>query len=263
MSKRKHSELSYFTDDDDLEENYYDECSSSDSESELNDLNYEKNIIKTVNNRKKNKCSFDENLKNLEEWVYVNKKKPSMRSENEEEKRLWKFVKYQKYKIKNDKIRKEKKIEFEKIPFINERKNSNFEGKLLHLKEWKQKNNNKLPKLKSNDSEEKKLAKFVSRTKSSKDEKKIELLNEIYIIERCITRKSFDENYENLKKWIEKNGKVPKLYGEEEEKKLAQFIKSHNRVRSLSQNKNKIADLIKNYENKSYYDLNFDLKFEE
>jgi superfamily II DNA or RNA helicase len=164
------------------------------------------------------KFTFDENYYKLTKWIIRNDKLPSKYSNNSYEKKLGNFC----VNIRN--IYKRKKLNLEKISKLNKlpywywgKKEDFIEITYNKIKDWVY-NNQKIPSTSSNDPLEKKLGILCSniRTKEKKNiltkEQKLKF-NKIngwfWILNKNTTKKSFDENYNELIGWVNNNKKIP------------------------------------------------------
>lgn len=111
--------------------------------------------------------SFEESYNQLKEWIEKHQKLPNHHSTNKEEASLGNFCRLTKKKYKNDILDKDKT---KKMNELGEIWKWNQTDKILEkcnkLKEFMEKNNS-LPKINSNNEEEKKLAELATNLKTS------------------------------------------------------------------------------------------------
>lgn len=204
--------------------------------------------------------SFDENYNELIKWINEYKKIPLSQSKDLIEKQLGQFCNNQRVKKKKNKLSKHKIVQLEKIKIwywhndiIIERKP--FDEKYDELKKWTDKNK-KIPSMQSKNLIEKQLGTFCANQKSQRKQNKLDK-NKIENLEKLIgwswysdeikVKKLFDEQYDELVKWINENKKIPNKNNEDSiENLLGLFCqKQRNKKRVNKLDKNKISQLEK------------------
>lgn len=180
---------------------------------------------------------FVKRYEELKEWINKNNKIPSINSNDKIEKSLGIFCSLRRRNKKDNKLSNDKILLLEKLPKWYWNTDEIFMRHYEELKEWI-KNNNKIPSKRSNDSLEKKLGIFCSDKRYDKKNNKLSndkiillsSLNYWYWGDIKIKKiKTFEEQYEELKKWININNRIPNQHSvDSTEKSLGKFC-SHKR----------------------------------
>jgi hypothetical protein len=204
----------------------------------------------------------------LVQWINAGKDKilPSASSNDKIEKKLGSFCKTQQFMKKNNRLddNRIKQLDLieawkwsEKIILIQ-----SWEESFIELKEWIDCNiNKKIPRAKSTNKVEKRLGIFCSRQRIIKknnnlDVNKIKQLESIenwYWIDDTNNKKSWEENYTELKYWVEHNtnNKLPSAGSNNNlEKRLGIFCntqKANKKNNKLDDYKINQLELIKNW----------------
>jgi len=161
---------------------------------------------------------FNEKIDDLLKWVNDNNKIPSMMSKNRVERTLGSWCTSRRMDYKNNVLSEEKIKKLEQIPGWYWKRGDNFNKRCKDLQKWTN-NNEKLPSNRSQNPTEKQLGIWCShmRQKYKKgilSEKQIHDLNRIkhwYWDWADVDTKKFEESYTKLKKWVEKNNKIPSI----------------------------------------------------
>jgi uncharacterized Fe-S cluster-containing protein len=167
---------------------------------------------------------FDKHCIDLKRWIEINNKMPSETSKDIIEKKLGNFCSHQRQNKRQCKLTDEQIHKLEKINKWYWEMGNSFDENYEKLKQWIN-NNKKMPSTHSEDEQEKYLGNFCSNQRYKKkigklsDEqiKKLETLEKwFWSSEEIKVFKTFDENYEELKQWIDTNNKIPS-YGSKNE----------------------------------------------
>ena len=220
---------------------------------------------------------FDDNYSELVKWVEENKKIPSDHSKNNIEKKLWGWAANQKQNKKKNKLDKDKIDKLDKIKgwrWTDESRAiiKSFDDNYSELVKWIEENK-KIPSQSSENNIEKKLGNWTTTQKHNKknnklDKDKIDKLDKIkgwrWTDESRAIIKSFDDNYNELVKWIEENKKIPSQYSENNiEKRLGNWAttqKQNKKNNKLDKDKIDKLDKIKGWR---WIDESFDDNYSE
>jgi superfamily II DNA or RNA helicase len=202
------------------------------------------------------RLSFDERYEKLKEYIEKNDKLPSSTSKDKYEKHLGEWCVSRRKNKKENKLSKERKNKLDNLPFWYWEQADPFMDTYENLKKWVE-INNKLPSQKSKNREEKLLGSWCSskkiykkRGKLSDDKiKKLEYIDGWQWGENHIKKiKSFDEQYEKIKEYVKKNGKLPSLTSKnKEENQLGSWCASRRRDKKkgkLSEDKIKLCEKV-------------------
>lgn len=213
------------------------------------DLSKDQETVKNyvINVMEYKRRSFEERYDELVKWVEKNKRIPNSKAKNMNEKYIgiWCSNVRSYYRINKISYPTERVKKFEKIPgwYWNYHK-KNFEERFKELTEFVNKNDH-LPK-QNNNKDEKSLNEWIrSKKQQYKDKnisedqiKKLETVKhwtwDLEIVQKTI-KIEFDENLENLKKWLKDHNNVYPLRTSknETEKKLAQWMSGQRRSKQL------------------------------
>ena len=190
------------------------------------------------------KNSFDENFKNIKKWAKNNGNKiPSYASKDKHEKKMAMWCNLMKQQKKEHTISDYRIKKLETLKNWLWICNNKFEEAIEKLKKWIKKNK-KMPKLCSDDDDEKYLAKWCSNKKYKKNKLEKWKVKDLERIDGWIWTSTFEENAINYSNWVKKNKKNPTIKTDDpSEKKLAiwkQTIKQKNKKSELSKDKKKI-----------------------
>ncbi len=187
---------------------------------------------------------FDETYNRLKNWIEQNKRIPSNKSKNLEEKKLGQWCSHKRKDKNNNKLDENKIKKMEQLNGWYWNRDDIFDETYNRLKIWIDVNK-RVPLQKSKNVEEKKLGRWCSNKRNDKkinklDENKIKKLEQLngwfWNLDDI-----FDETYNRLKNWIDVNEKVPSQMSKNlEEKKLGIWC-SHKRkdkkINKLDENK--------------------------
>ncbi len=222
----------------------------------LVDLGLDKNQNEIWNNR----------YNKVKEFIEKNGRNPSINSKEKEEKKLGEWISTQKkgvlFKSKDkndDEISEEDKEKIQLLMDLGLDKNLNdiWNDRYNEVKEFIEKNLRK-PNFLSKEKEERKLWQWIETQKkgvlfknkdknddeiSEEDKKKIQLLIDLGLDKN--KDDIWNDRYNEVKEFIEKNGRNPiKKAKEKEEKKLGSWIKTQKSIGVLFKNKDKKAEEI-------------------
>ena len=193
---------------------------------------------------------FDDQYKQLSEWIILNKRFPRGNAEDPFERKMAHLATAFREKEREASLSDEKKHKLELITGWhwsdrNKKKYRDFQEKYDAIKIWIDKHN-RIPVAKSNDSQESIVGGLCNRLRNAyKDNKlnddQIKLFENISLwfwkADKII--KPFDETYEDLKKWMDINKRMPsKKSDDKEEKRLGCWCekrKQFNREKKLIQ----------------------------
>ncbi|AYV85350.1 MAG: superfamily II helicase [Satyrvirus sp.] len=204
---------------------------------------------------RKNK-SFDENYNELVLWIKNHDKIPLSHTKDNFEKRLAKWCHRQREHKKHNKLTAEQILQMEKISGwfwdINKIISLNFDENLDKVNIWVN-NNNKIPSNGSTNSEERYLGNWCAKQRRDKKLNKLNN-NQLKKLEKIKgwfwlgnDRKLFDDMYNEIKKWIMINKRLPTRNPTDEKEKRFNFWCAIQRGK---QQKNKLnSDQIKQLEN--------------
>lgn len=170
-----------------------------------------------INDENRTMETFNKNYSELKQWMNINNKVPNPHSKNITEKNLGLFYHRQRYNKKNGKLTKEKIKILEQIGGWEWEQRDFFDENYNKLKQWVE-INKKIPISSSKNELERTLGKFCDRQRNNKKngkltQEKITKLEQIdnwyWGNEEIKIFKTFDENYNELKQWVEVNNKIP------------------------------------------------------
>jgi hypothetical protein len=131
-----------------------------------------------------------------------------------------------------------------------------FDDRYDEFKQWVEENG-KMPSFTSEDELERELVSFYNNKREDKkndklSKDKIKLLEKIdewyWIQDDIMLQQTFDESYNDLKKWVEANGKIPSLTAKDEfERKLGSFCNNKRKDKKnnkLSEDQIKLLEII-------------------
>jgi superfamily II DNA or RNA helicase len=163
--------------------------------------------------------AFEEVYDELKKWVDNNSKLPNRNSRDKTERKLGTWCDNKRFNMKKNILNSEEIVNLEKISGWFWRKDDPFDKRYNELKEWIN-NNNRLPSSSSGDQYEKSLGYWCSDRRKNKkqgklSEYKIKKMKKIpgwfwSDTTKIVQIKTFNERYNELKKWIRKNKKLPK-----------------------------------------------------
>lgn len=193
------------------------------------------------------KNSFDENFKDVKKWIKNNNDKiPSYASKDKKEKKMAMWCNLMKRQKKEHKLSDYRIKKLETIKNWLWICNNKFEEVIEKLKKWVKKNK-KMPKLNSDNDEEKYLAKWCSNKRYKKNKLEQWKVKDLERIDGWIWTTTFEENVINYNSWTKKNKTIPSIKTDDSsEKKLAiwkQTIKHKNKKNELSNDNKKILEL--------------------
>ncbi|AYV79564.1 MAG: superfamily II helicase, partial [Faunusvirus sp.] len=197
---------------------------------------------------------FNENIDNLNNWVIQNNKMPSKRSNDELERKMGIWCATRRKDKKINRLNDDKIKLLENIPGWYWEKIDPFNENYNKLKELII-SNNKLPSDKSNNPIEKQLYYWCGDRRSDKKNNKLDS-DKILQLEALTgwyweKLDQFDDGYDNLKKWITVNNKIPSQKSDDPtEKQLGYWCCSRRqdkKYNNLSDNKIKLLENLPNW----------------
>lgn len=217
--------------------------------------NIEINLWKKMNH-------FEYNYNILKEWVNINKKIPSINSKNKIEKTLGRYCVKLRQNCKNGILNEEK---IEKLNLIEgwywssniKIKFQTFEEKFYDIKNWVIVNN-KIPSDYSKNEEESRLGRLCNKLRANYKKNKLNK-NQIQLLEKIpnwfweskASKKTFDENFNDLRNWLLLNKRMPSRYTNDiSEKKLGEWSERQK----ILKRKNKMSiDIILKFNQLEYW----------
>ncbi len=164
---------------------------------------------------------FEETYEKLKLWINENNKIPSTMSKNDEEKRLSGWVTKKKEYYNKKKLSEGNIKSLEALPgwFWNV-----FDEHYEILRLWIEEND-KLPSSSASNKKEKQLGDWMSSKRESYkngtlSRERIDLLKKLYNWYWNRYDSQFDESYNKLKLWVEKNKRIPSTIGKTDEEKM-------------------------------------------
>ena len=178
----------------------------------------------------------------IKEWVKKNNKLPSHTSKDNKQHKYGNWCNHRRMDFKKNKLSEDKKKLCMTIKHWYWNQDDLFDEQLNNVKEWIKKNNC-MPKVKSKNEEEKKLAKWCIYRRREKKEKELSLnkKNKLEEINNWYWEKEdfFDIKLNNVKEWIIKNKKYPSYSSaDEDEKQLARWCTTQR----IENKKNKLTN---------------------
>jgi superfamily II DNA or RNA helicase len=214
---------------------------------------------------------FDDKYNELKKWIGKNKKLPSMMSKDEQEKQIGSWCCSRRRDKKKNRLSENKIKKLEKLDGWYWDSNDIFNETYNKLKKWVD-DNNKLPLVISKNQQEKQLGIWCSGKRQ--DKKKGKLVDDkIEKLEQLVgwywdLDDLFDETYNELKKWIVDNKKLPSAASKnQQEKQLGGWCtdkRKYKKKEKLSEKKIKLLESLpywywskhdKNYSGKSDNDI--------
>lgn len=204
--------------------------------------------------------SFDDKYNKLLEFIVKNNKLPSEWSKNKEEIKLATWCRRLRKEKRINQLSDEKIQKLEKISIWFWDKEDPFEKRYNELVDWIQKNK-KIPSINSKDKKEKELGAYCVKMRQLQKKHKLKLekeqkLNELegwFWCKDTDVKKfqTMDEKYNDIKKWMDINNKIPTENSKDEEEarlgRLCNKIRARYRDGKISQDNIKLFEALPNW----------------
>jgi effector-binding domain-containing protein len=199
--------------------------------------------------------TFDEKSKELIDWVNINGRLPSSSAKDPKEKQLGNWATHRRKDKRQGRLADDRINKLEQIDGWHWHKDELQDEIYDEFADWVNKNK-KMPSVLSKDKTERKLGTWACNRRvyqkigklPEEDAKKLEKLNGWYWSTETHEIKSFDEIYDELVIWVNKNDKLPTVAADDKrEKKLAIWVgnrRADNKEGKLPEDKIKKLEKI-------------------
>ena len=231
-------------------ENIIEDDENDDERNEI-ELKYEKiyNSFGTLLNSDE---IFMKRYNELKEWIDANRKLPSKNVKNKIENSLGDWCGSRRKDKRNNNLSEEKIKLLEELPDWYWDKEDLFIKRYIELKKWINANN-KIPIIMSKSKNEQFLGRWCERMRKKNDlsDEKIKLLEEIPGWYWNYTKEVFMKKYNELKKWVEINNKIPSQHSNDLPQKFlacwCNQLRGKKRKNKLSEENIKLLEEIPNW----------------